>query len=188
MLGPHNLENVNAAVLAAFLAGVNPKAMAKTICAFEGLEHRLEFVRTYQGRSFYNDSFATTPETAIAALRSFNQNIVLICGGSEKKSNYQSMGEEIIKRKVKTVILIGVTGPRIKQEIENAAYRLKSPLPSLLLLVGKPEMEEIVNLAFKVSQVGDVILLSPGCASFDMFSNYKERGFLFKQAVKNLKK
>lgn len=182
--GSHNLENVVAAVTAAFLAGVKDNNMSRAISNFKGLEHRLEFVRSFKNRQFYNDSFSTTPETTIAAIKSFAQNIVLICGGSEKKSDYTQLGEEIIKGKVVKVILIGTTALKIQQAIIKAAKRLKKDPPVCIL--GLRKMKDIVNKAFQLSNKGEIVLLSPACASFDMFSNYKERGRLFKEEVNKL--
>lgn len=182
--GSHNLENITAAITAAFLAGVAVSEMEAIISSFKGLEHRLEFVREYRKRQFYNDSFSTTPETTIAAIKSFTEPITLICGGSEKGSNYQELGKEIIKGNVKRAILIGTTASKIKKAIYQASKSLEKNPPTLF--DGSRDMKEVVKTAILHSKPGDIILLSPACASFDMFTNYKERGFLFKKAVKEL--
>lgn len=182
--GEHNLENITAAVATASLTGAAVKDMAKVIKNFPGLEHRLELVRLYKNIQFYNDSFSTTPETTIAAIRSFNQPIVLICGGSEKGSDYTLLGKEIVKGKVKNLILVGHTAPKIKLAVENASRILMKKVP-ITDYQGK-SMAGIVETAFSQAAAGDIILLSPACASFDMFKNYKERGDLFKRAVKNI--
>lgn len=183
--GVHNLENITAAITAAHLAGVKIHKMKKALSTFKGLEHRLELVRIHQGIKFYNDSFSTTPETTIAALRSFGEPIILICGGSEKGSDYSQLGMEILMGNVKKIILIGQTAPKIKQLIYKAAKSRKRSIPKII--DGFKTMTEIVKQAYSAASAGDVVLLSPACASFDMFKNYKERGLLFKQAVKNLK-
>lgn len=182
--GSHNLENITAAITASYLAGISPKDIRLPVVEFKGLEYRLEFVREINGVKFYNDSFSTTPETAIAAIKSFKEPKILVCGGSEKGSDYTNLGQEILQTNVKEVILIGQTGPKIEKSIRQAAVKLKRPLPEIT--VGSEIMEEIVQKAYLTSKKGDVILLSPGCASFDLFKNYKERGFLFKKAVEHL--
>lgn len=182
--GSHNLENVTASITASFLTGVDISKMERVVSLFKGLEHRLEFVREFKKMQFYNDSFSTTPETTIAAIKSFTSSITLICGGSEKKSNYLQLGKEIVKGNAKKVILIGTTADKIKEAIVRASKSLKKNSPTLL--EGPKTMKEIVKMALNCSKSGDIILLSPACASFDMFSNYKERGLLFKKAVKEL--
>jgi len=180
LLGQHNWENVCASVIVSHLAGVSLESIKKVIFAFKGLEHRLEFVRKVNGISFYNDSFSTTPETTIAAIHSFNKPIILIAGGSEKGSNYTELGKEIAKSTVKILILIGQMAGKIKKFVLKAGFKGE--------IVFRPseKMKEIVKLAFSKSRPGEVILLSPACASFDLFENYKDRGFQFKENVKAL--
>jgi len=176
ILGVHNWENICAASTAAFLAGADLNSIKKVVFSFKGLEHRLEFVRELGGVKFYNDSFSTTPETTIAAIRAFSQPIILIAGGSEKGSDYNQLGKEISQSRVKTLILIGKTAPKIKKVVQKSGFRGK--------IVYKPgEMKEIVKKAFTEAEKGDVVLLSPACASFDMFENYKDRGWQFKKYV-----
>jgi len=176
ILGVHNWENICAACTAAFLAGADLDSIKEVVFSFKGLEHRLEFVREIGGIKFYNDSFSTTPETTIAAIRAFSQPIILITGGSEKGSDYTKLGKEISQSKVKTLILIGKTAQKIKEAVQKAGFRGK--------LIYKPGgMKEVVERAFAEAQKGDVVLLSPACASFDMFENYKDRGWQFKKYV-----
>lgn len=183
--GVHNLENVLAGVTASYLAGVNVGRMRATIRSFKALEHRLEYVAIRSNVQFYNDSFSTTPETTIAAIKSFTEPIILICGGSEKRSDYTKLGKEIAKSKhIKNVILIGATAKKIKKAILSSSSSI-SALKNKHI-AGPKTMDEIVKLAYKLSAMGDVVLLSPACASFDMFKNYKERGMLFKSAVFSL--
>ncbi len=182
--GKHNLENITAAVCASYLAGTAIKGMGKTIISFKGLEHRLEFVSEINGVKFYNDSFSTIPETTIAAINSFYEPIILICGGSEKNSDYTYLGNEVVKNNIKMVILIGAMANKIKKSIDSASKNQNKPAPKLLM--GIKNMKDIVDRAKQWSRPGDVILLSPACASFDMFKNYKDRGNLFKLAVYNL--
>lgn len=174
--GDHNLENIAAASLAAMSIGVPFSDIQKTAQSFKGLEHRLEFVREFRGVSYYNDSFSTVPETAIAAIHSFEEPIIMILGGSEKKSDFTAMGQEIAKSTVKSVILIGQMTNRIETALKNAGFKGK-------IIQGVSTMHDIVKAAFSEAKKGDVILLSPACASFDMFQNYKERGGMFKHEV-----
>lgn len=178
--GPHNVANVLAAITASALAGADIESIRSGVFSFTGLEHRLELVRKKDGIYYYNDSFGTTPETAIAALRSFTQPVILIAGGSEKGSDYAQLGKEIVNRKVKAVILIGFMANRIQDAITRAG-----PFPGKMI-TGLSTMPQIIDSATRVAVSGDVVLLSPACASFDMFTNYKDRGNQFKTAVNNL--
>jgi UDP-N-acetylmuramoylalanine--D-glutamate ligase len=176
--GRHNLENVTAASLAAYLAGARPETISTVLKSFVGLEHRLELVREVNGVRYYNDSFSTVPETAIAALDSFTEPIVLIAGGSDKKSNYIELGQKIAHANVKAVILIGEMAEQIRNAIPESF--------SGEYVLGLSKMAEIVIKASSIATNGDVVLLSPACASFGLFENYKDRGDQFKEAVKNL--
>lgn len=172
--GAHNKENIAAAVAVAKILDVPYK---EVVANFKGLEHRLEEVTTVKGVTFYNDSFSTTPETAIAAINAFTEPEIVILGGSSKNSDFSELGKVISQaRNIKLVILIGVEGPRIGQFIKNKE-----------VLTGGKTMAEIVKLAYNNATSGDVVLLSPACASFDMFKNYKERGREFKEQVLRLK-
>jgi len=179
--GRHNWENITAAITAAKLAGASLKAIKQAVFSFKGLEHRLELVDQVKGVKFYNDSFSTTPETAIAALKSFTEPTIMILGGSHKGSDYTQLGQEIVKRKnLKTLILIGDMAKAISQAIKQAGGFSGQIIKDLTT------MSQIVTTAFQSAQSGDVILLSPACASFDMFNNYKDRGKQFKQNIKKL--
>ena len=147
---------------------------------FKGLPHRLEFVKESGGVKFYDDSFSTTPETAVAALTVFAQPIILIAGGSEKNSDYRSLGKQIAASQIKALIAIGITGPRIADAARVAGFNGK------ILNTYVSDMQTIVRTANEIAEKGDVVLLSPASASFDMFANYKHRGELFKKFVVNL--
>ncbi len=176
--GAHNLENICAASLAAEIAGAPLSIIEKTVVAFTGLEHRLEYVGEYGKVQFYNDSISTVPESAIAALESFSAPTVLILGGSEKNSDFTALAERIASGgHVRGVILIGVTAQRIARALETAGY-------GGALKRGATNMVEIFAQVHELAQPGDVVLLSPACASFGMFKNYKERGELFRDAAK----
>jgi UDP-N-acetylmuramoylalanine--D-glutamate ligase len=176
LIGDHNLENIAAASLAARSAGATWDALQQTAASFQGLEHRLEFVRTVRGVTYINDTFSTTPETTIAAIASFVQPLVLIVGGSEKKSDFCAMGRAIAGSRVHTLVVIGDMTERILSSVKSAGFRGR-------IITGSASMKEIVSCASDCARPGDVVLLSPACASFDMFKNYKERGLLFKKAV-----
>lgn len=179
--GKHNLENITAASMAAYLAGAKIETIRKVVKGFKGLEHRLEFVGKYNEVEFYNDSFSTTPDAAIAALDSFESGkIVLIAGGSKKGANYEKLGEKIAKR-AKVAILIGETAKEIEKEIRKTKSTVK-------IISGLEKMEDIIKTAIQESLPGDIIVLSPACASFGLFKNYKDRGEQFKYWVKTLAK
>jgi UDP-N-acetylmuramoylalanine--D-glutamate ligase len=179
--GKHNLENVCAAVMAAGLVGVSVENMASVLQTFKGLEHRLELVATTNGVRYYDDSFSTTPETAIAAIQAFKDPEVLILGGSSKNSDFKELGEVISKSEnVKLIIGIGEEWERIKEQIAESL----SPIP---VIEGAKDMTTIIAAAYKLAVPGDVVLLTPACASFGMFKNYKDRGEQFKQEINKSK-
>jgi UDP-N-acetylmuramoylalanine--D-glutamate ligase len=182
--GEHNWENVCAAACAAILCGANPSEIGKTIASFKGLEHRLEFVAEIEGVRYYNDSFATTPETSIAAIRAFSEPKIVILGGSDKGSDYSELAKEIVNANVKAVILIGAVAGKIKNAILNSELETRSS--KLAIVEDCANMAEIIKAAKSISTKGDVVLLSPACASFGMFENYKDRGNQFKEEIKNL--
>lgn len=189
LLGDFNQENIIAAISAVSVLGVNPRAMARVIKDFKGVEHRLEFVREWQGVRYYNDSIATNPESTIVALRAISVNkgrnnsskktgIILIAGGYDKKLPFDELTEEIVQR-VKNVILLGATALKIKKLlIKNKMSEKKIQLVS--------SFQKAVNVSHKLASGGDVVLLSPACASYDMFNNFTERGYLFKRLVNEL--
>jgi UDP-N-acetylmuramoylalanine--D-glutamate ligase len=176
--GRHNLENVTAASLTAYLAGAKPETISKVVRNFPGLEHRLELVREVNGVKYYNDSFSTVPETAMAALDSFTEPIILIAGGSSKKSDYHELGKKIVSSNIKTLILIGDTAEEIMATIPE---EFKGEI-----ILGLTTMPGIVAEATKRAVAGDVVLLSPASASFGLFENYKDRGEQFGAAVQKL--
>lgn len=179
--GEHNLENIAAAVAVAEVLDMDKEKIIKVVSDFKGLEHRLELVGVIGGVTFYNDSFATGPQPTIAAIKSFREPETLILGGSDKGLDYSELGELISnKENVKKVILIGTTGKKIGSFIH------KNDLQFEICNLKFATMKEIVDKAFKMSEKGSVVILSPASASFDMFKNYKDRGEQFKKAVKSL--
>ncbi len=180
--GAHNLANALAALAAAAALGADPRRAWAAARAFGGVEHRLELVRELDGVSFYNDSIATAPDRTIAALESFARPVVLIAGGYDKKIPFDELGERIVER-VRVLVLLGRTAPKIRAAVEAAAARRGVGGPEVLAAA---DLREAVSLAASAARPGDVVLLSPACASYDMFRNYEERGRLFKELVRAL--
>lgn len=179
--GKHNWENVTAAVCTASLAEASLEAIKNEIFSFKGLEHRLELVGEVKGVTFYNDSFATSPQPTIAAINSFDDPTTIILGGSEKGLDYQDLGKVVAESKnVKNVILIGSVVDKIKESLN------KSGFDGEIFDLDSKSMREIVKKAHEVTPKGGVVLLSPAAASFDMFKDYKDRGSQFKKEVGNL--
>jgi len=177
--GEHNWDNVCAAISAALLSGVPLSVVKQTAFTFKGLEHRLEYVRSVNGVAYYNDSFSTNPESTIAAVNSFKEPLLLIAGGSDKQADYTRLGRVIAASTVKTLILIGQTADRIKKSTLKGGYQGS-------LIWKPPNMSEIVACARQAAAPGDVVLLSPASASFDMFADYHQRGELFKKYVNQI--
>lgn len=182
LVGRHNIENVLAAVAVAKIYSVKNEDIVKVLASFKGLEHRLELVGKKNKIQFYNDSFSTTPETAIAAIESFKNKKVLILGGSSKNSYFSALSEKIIAdSSVAALVLIGREAARIEESIkENGNFKGQ-------ILKGAKNMGEIVKAAQELAKPGYIVLLSPACASYDMFKNYKDRGEQFIQAVRSLR-
>jgi len=176
--GAHNLENITAAIEAAYLAGADERAITEAVKDFKGLEHRLEFVREFENVKYYNDSFSTVPETAIAAINSFAEPKIIILGGSYKGSNYNELGKVIRQSNTKALILVGQMAAEIEKAV-GADFKGKK-------IIGISDMGEMVKAAREIAQKGDVVLLSPACASFGLFKNYKDRGEQFKNAVRRI--
>lgn len=178
--GRHNHENICAAVTAAFLAKAKLEGIVEALKTFKGLEHRLEFVREVNGVKYYDDSFSTTPETAIAAIEAFKEPEVLVLGGSSKKSDFTQLAETIkTSENIKAIIGVGEGWEEIKSSIQNQRS-------NILVVEGAKDMKTIVQAAAKIAIPGDVVLLSPACASFGMFKDYKDRGSQFKKEVASL--
>lgn len=176
--GRHNLENVTAAIAVAKIYNISNSNIQKTLRSFYGLPHRLEYVGTINGAKYYNDSFSTTPETTIAAISSFANPKILILGGSSKNSDFSPLIKKIESDKtIKALILIGPEGNKIGSLIRNESARAK-------ITYGPKTMKQIVEKSIQLAKKLDVVLLSPACASFDMFKNYKDRGDQFAQEVK----
>jgi UDP-N-acetylmuramoylalanine--D-glutamate ligase len=169
--GLHNRENMMAAMLAAKLAGASNDAIQKVFQGFKPLPHRMEFVARKNQVAFYNDSKGTNVHSLLRSLESFQEPVILIAGGRDKGEDYTSLGTAI-RRHVKNLILVGEAKEKLNRAIGDY---------SETFLVGT--FEEAVYLAYQKSRSGDVILLSPGCASQDMFRSYEERGNYYKRLV-----
>lgn len=174
LIGVHNVENAMAAILTAKQAGIPDKVIKRTLTEFCGLEHRLEFVREIKGVKIYNDSKSTTVNSLEKALLSFNVPVVLIAGGKDKGLDFTVL-RDTLREKVKQLILIGEAADKIDRQLEFDRT------------VRADTLRSAVEQAFSAAKKGDVIVLSPGCASFDMFRNYVERGERFKEIVNELK-
>lgn len=179
--GIHNYENICAA-LAATAPIVDEKSQIKAIKEFNGVEHRLEFVRELNGVKYYNDSIGTSPASTIAGLNAFDENIILLAGGSDKGLDYTEIGETIAK-KVRVLLLTGPTA----EKIENATKLAMSKSgKETVEIIHCKDLQEAVSMANEKAKSGEIVLMSPASASFDAFKNFIERGIKFKEFVNNL--
>jgi UDP-N-acetylmuramoylalanine--D-glutamate ligase len=174
ILGTHNRENFMAAILAAKIFKCSNEAIQRTLDTFEGVPHRLEYVKTRGYVDFYNDSKATNVDSVIRSLESFQKPLILIMGGRDKGGNFEVL-RPLIQKKVKILILMGEAKEKINRAIGDYTETF---------VIGT--LEEAVFMAYQKSRRGDVILFSPGCASFDEFKNYEERGNRFKGLLRDL--
>ena len=173
--GVHNLQNIFAASCAAYLAGARKPHIEKEIMTFTGLEHRLEFVREVGGVLYFNDSKATTPESAIAAISAFQSPVILIAGGYDKGSSFEAFADACVKH-TRSVILIGKTAQKIKGLIQKKKDAGETPAIST-----HETFKDAFLQAHHTARAGEIVLLSPACASYDMFTNYEDRGRQFKE-------
>lgn len=174
--GRHNLQNAAAAAALALAAGASEGAVAHVLRTFQGVEHRLEFVREVAGVRYYNDSKATNPDAARQALRSFPGGIVWIAGGLDRGLSFDSLLPDVAGR-VRAAVLLGETREKLRDMLARAGVSSCAFASS---------MDEAVRAASRMAQPGDVVLLSPACASWDMFPSYEVRGSMFKEAVHRL--
>lgn len=177
ILGDHNIQNVLAAVLIARLAGVDKKAIVKTLSEFAGVEHRIEYVGTIDKRKFYNDSKATNPDSTICAIAAMVDKTHLIAGGMDKKSDFTEMFQTF-GTKIKSLIVFGETKEKLASDAVVNGFETVYMVSTL---------EEAVEKAFQISSENEAILLSPACASWDMYKDYEERGRHFKECFERLK-
>ncbi|MXX04058.1 MAG: UDP-N-acetylmuramoyl-L-alanine--D-glutamate ligase [Gemmatimonadetes bacterium] len=198
--GPHNLANLLAAVTAAYLGGIPASVIRSTVEAFRGVEHRLEEVAVIDGVRYYNDSACTTPASTVTALRAFDAPVVLIAGGYDKGTAFDDMAKELVRR-ARAAVLIGTTADAIETAIGKVGGTDSGDVNSAVAKsadarsnVAKPPviaraetLEDAVRQCAGLARTGDVVVLSPACASYDMFTNFEERGQRFKEAVASLK-
>jgi UDP-N-acetylmuramoylalanine--D-glutamate ligase len=172
--GVHNLENAMAASAMALLAGCPAGAVIESLKEFAGLEHRLEYVRTLEGVRYFNDSKGTNVGAVLKSVESFSEPLILIAGGRDKAGDFVQLAD-LVSRKVKTLVLIG-----------EAAGKIKAALGSRTETVMARDLDEAVTVSRGKAHPGDVVLLSPACASFDMFRDFEDRGRKFKKIVMGL--
>lgn len=178
LLGLHNVENVLAGLSAGLACGADPESMRETVRHFEPVEHRLEFVAKINGVNFYNDSKATSVDATTKALEAFTNDagkIVLILGGRGKKAPYAPLAS-LVRAKVRQLVLMGEDAATIADELGAHAPIQRAA-----------DMRDAVATSFKLAQPGDIVLLAPACASFDMFESFEHRGSIFKEEVQSLK-
>lgn len=187
--GAHNVLNVLAACALAGAAGATLEAMRQAIGSFTGVAHRLELVREHRGIKWYNDSIATAPERVIAALRSFDEPIVLLAGGRDKKLPWGEL-MSLARQRLRALVVFGEAAELIERaaELENEKVegrRYKAP-PKLIRVTRCATLDQAVAKAAQLAQAGDAVLLSPGCTSYDAYKDFVERGERFRALVNNL--
>ncbi len=178
--GVHNVENYMAAIGAVYSL-VTKDTIRKVAATFSKIPHRIEFTREIDGVKYYNDSIASSPSRAIAGLNSFDRRVIMIAGGYDKKIPFDVLGP-VVSDKVKTLILMGKTADKIEAAVKAA----QNYNPSLLGILRAESLEDAVNKAKDAAKSGDIVILCPACASFDMFKNFEERGNMFKELVNRL--
>ena len=176
IIGDHNVENVLAAAALCYFAGIDEKVIGDAVKAFPGVEHRIEFCGSSDGVDYYNDSKGTNVDAAVIALKALRNNIILIAGGDGKAQDFTDLAEHL-SGAVKALVLLGRDGPLIEEAARRAGFEE---------IYSCGSMEECVRRASEIAQSGDKVLLSPACASWDMYPNYEVRGRHFKQCVKDI--
>lgn len=175
--GEHNLENALAATALAMLAGVPAPVVRHTLKTFPGVEHRIETVRTVEGVTYINDSKGTNVDASIRAVRAMKAPTVLLAGGYDKHTDFLPLAREILASKIHTVVVLGDTAEQIERALRAVGFES---------ILHAKTFEEAVLLARSCAREGENVLLSPACASFDMFRDYEERGRVFKEIVSRL--
>ena len=173
--GKHNAYNTMAASIAASTLGIRKEKIREAVSNFHSLEHRMEFVATVKGVDFINDSKATNVNSTWYALESMQKNTVLILGGVDKGNDYELIAD-LVKEKVKAIVCMGTDNKKIIEFFKN----------KVSTIVEVDSAKKAVNASFKLAEKGDLVLMSPACASFDLFKNYEDRGRQFKESVKEL--
>jgi len=173
--GEHNLTNILAAAMAAYIKGIDPEIIRKTTEAFEGLPHRLEYIGERYGARFYNDSISTIPESTIEALKTFPDVYTLLLGGFDRGVDYSSLVSYLQNHPVKKILFLGKAGQRIAKELLS--------LDELNVAMLFQDFESAVKAAINITPIGAICLLSPAAASYDMFRNFEHRGEKFRQMI-----
>ncbi|UJF35136.1 UDP-N-acetylmuramoyl-L-alanine--D-glutamate ligase [Paenibacillus hexagrammi] len=181
--GSYNIENALAAAAAAITAGVKLDSIAAVLKQFRGVEHRLEFVRELHGVTYYNNSKATNPAASVKSIEAFEQGIVLIAGGLDRGSDYMEL-LPTFRERIKGVVTLGQTREKINRVAELAGISKVKTVDTAK--DAADAVSQAVRLAAELSEPGDIVLLSPACASWDMFPSYEDRGRMFKESVHNL--
>jgi UDP-N-acetylmuramoylalanine--D-glutamate ligase len=173
--GIHNTYNSMASAVVAGLLDIRKEKIRDSLANFQNIEHRLEFAGRTKGVEYINDSKATNVNSAWYALESMERPVVWIAGGVDKGNDYEAL-RPLVREKVRVIIALGTDNRKIHEAFQK----------DVDMIVNTGSMEEAVHVASGLANRGDIVLLSPACASFDLFHNYEERGRLFKEAVKNL--
>lgn len=182
LMGDYNVENCLAAS-AAVIDYVDVQDIYDVLVSFRGVKHRMEFVRELNGVKFYNNAIGTSPARTIAVLNAFKQKIILIAGGYDKHIPYDEMGRPIVD-KVKHLVLMGATAPKIAKALKDEVDRTGEGKDIPVSMCSS--LEEAVQVAYKTAEKGDIVVLSPASASFDMFKNFEEKGDKYKEIVNSL--
>ncbi len=173
--GKHNMYNSMAASIPSKIIGIRKETIKQSLSDFQNIEHRLEFVAKVHGIEFINDSKATNVNSTWYALESINRPTIWIAGGIDKGNNYESL-KELVKTKVKAIICLGLDNHNIINAFKDI----------MEIIIEVKTADDAVNAAYSLGEPNDVVLLSPACASFDLFNNYEDRGNKFKNAVNEL--
>jgi UDP-N-acetylmuramoylalanine--D-glutamate ligase len=176
--GRHNLANALAATAMAMAAGVSAAVIKNTLVSFQSVEHRIEFTREVSGVKFYNDSKGTNVDSTIQAVRAMDRPTVLIAGGYDKHTDFTPMVDEIKKSRIENIVLIGATAAQIAETLDKCGFTAYEHCGF--------DFKAAIDRAYELAQSGGNVLLSPACASFDMFDDYEARGREFKRIVKDL--
>lgn len=175
LAGVHNMYNSLASGIAAKLLDIQDEKIRASLSDFKGVEHRLEKVTRVRGVDYINDSKATNVNSCWYALQSMNTKLVLILGGTDKGNDYTEI-EELVKKKVRALIFLGADNSKLHDFFDGKVSRIEDAR----------SMQEAVDQAYRLARKGDTVLLSPCCASFDLFRSYEDRGEQFKKCVRNL--
>ncbi len=182
LAGEHNLQNVMAATATALALGREPEGIRDAVARFEGLEHRMEYVAEVGGVSFYNDSKATNPHATLCSIRAFEQPMVAIMGGRNKGLDFSEVADEVCRRirdgRMRGLVLVGESSAEIKEAVERVCKRDAN---GHIILASN--LQDSVEKAYSLAEGEGVVVLTPACASFDMFADYKDRGSVFKKSV-----